>query len=59
MSYKGVSLGYNIAELPVTDLGHTLRVIRIGRAVDSHLRDVRNRLNAYMRKERMKKAGLL
>ena len=35
------TLGYNIAELPVTDLGHTLKVVRISRAVDAHLQEYR------------------
>ena len=54
MSYRGVSLGYNIAELPVTDLGHTLRVVKISRAIDQHLEEDRHRRKMYQLRKKFK-----
>ena len=48
------SLGYNIAELPITDLGHALRVVKISRAIDQHLEDDRCRRKMYQLKKKVR-----
>lgn len=50
------TLGYNIGELPVTDLGHTLKVVRISRAVDAHLQEYRMQTKMYNIKYLTKKS---
>ena len=54
MSYRGVSLGYTIAELPVTDLGHTLRVVKRSRAIDQLLEEDRCRRKMYQLRKKVK-----
>lgn len=34
-------------ELPVTDIGHVMRVIKVAKDVEEHLRDLRRRKQEY------------
>lgn len=52
------TLGYNIAELPVTDIGHTLKVVRISRAVDTHLQEYRMQTKMYNIKYQTRKTKM-
>ena len=47
--------GYNIAELPITDIGHTMRVIKISRAIDEHLAEDKRKRRNYLYQKRKKK----
>lgn len=54
MIYRGDNMGYNIAELPVTDIGHTMQVVKISRAIDQHLEEERCRRKMYQLKKKVK-----